>query len=97
MFYCCFLDVLDVKLKKAAELGADSTIKIEKNMSEDEICKLVIEKLGVEPNKVFDCTGAEPCVRVALKVSKTSALRWLNTSNFFGAMVTVLFLVVVVC
>lgn len=64
-----FTDILDVKLQKAKEVGADYTIKIERNMTEQDIIKKVKELLGEEPTISFDATGVEQCVRVALQVS----------------------------
>jgi len=67
-------DILDIKLQKAKELGAHYTIKIEKDMKEDDIVAKIKELLGEEPNKTFDCTGAEICVRTALKVTKSKGI-----------------------
>ncbi|XP_072394653.1 sorbitol dehydrogenase-like [Diabrotica undecimpunctata] len=65
-------DILDVKLEMAKQLGADYTIKIEKGMSEEDIVKKVIQLLGQEPNKSFDCTGVEQCVRVCVSATGTN-------------------------
>jgi L-iditol 2-dehydrogenase len=67
-------DILEVKLEKAKELGAHHTIKIEKDMKEDDVVEKIKELLGEEPNKTFDCSGAEFCVRIALKVTKSKGI-----------------------
>jgi len=59
-------DMIDVKLEMAKKLGADHALKIEKNMTEEQIVKKVHELLGEEPNVSFDCTGVESCVRVCV-------------------------------
>ncbi|KAL1506468.1 hypothetical protein ABEB36_005831 [Hypothenemus hampei] len=67
-------DILDVKLKTAKELGANYAIKIEKGQTEDEIINKILQLLGEQPNKTFDCSGAELCVRIALKVTKSKGI-----------------------
>lgn len=62
-------DVLDVKLEKAKELGADYTLKTTRDMTEEEIAKKILDLLKEEPHCSFDCCGVELCVRVALKVN----------------------------
>jgi L-iditol 2-dehydrogenase len=67
-------DVVDSRLKKAKEIGADYTLKIEKNMSEEQIVKTIKQLLGEDPNISLDCTGVEQCVRVALQATKTGGV-----------------------
>ncbi|CAG9769218.1 unnamed protein product [Ceutorhynchus assimilis] len=67
-------DILSVKLQKAKELGAHYTVKIEPSDKEDDIVAKIKELLGTEPNKTFDCSGAELCVRIALKVTKSKGI-----------------------
>ncbi|XP_045467275.1 sorbitol dehydrogenase-like [Harmonia axyridis] len=64
-------DLVDIRLKTAKELGADHVLKIERNMTEDDIVKEIINIMGEEPTISLDCTGVEMCVRVALKSTKT--------------------------
>lgn len=61
---------MDVKLKKAKELGADYILKTTREMTEKEIAQKIKETLkeGL-PHKTFDCCGVELCVRVAMNVS----------------------------
>lgn len=66
-------DILDVKLKAAKDLGANHTINVT-GMKEDDIIAKITELLGQQPNKTFDCTGAQICVRVALKVTKSKGI-----------------------
>jgi len=67
-------DVFESKLQTAKEIGAHYTIKFEKGMQEDDIVAKIKELLGEEPNKTFDCSGAEQCVRIALKVTKSKGI-----------------------
>ncbi|ENN79689.1 hypothetical protein YQE_03869, partial [Dendroctonus ponderosae] len=67
-------DIWDVKLQTAKELGAHHVIKIEKGMEEDAIVAKIVELLGEQPNKTFDCSGAEQSVRIALKVTKSKGI-----------------------
>lgn len=62
-------DLVESRLKKAKELGADFTLKITNQLSEADIIKKIKELLGKEPNITLECTGAEQSVRVALQVS----------------------------
>lgn len=62
-------DVLDVKLEKAKELGADYVVKTTREMTEQDITQLIRDTLKEEPHASFDCCGVELCVRVALNVS----------------------------
>jgi L-iditol 2-dehydrogenase len=61
-------DLVDHRLKKARELGADFTLRIDKSMTEDDIIKTIKTQLGQDPTVTLECTGAEQCVRVALQV-----------------------------
>ncbi|XP_060523595.1 sorbitol dehydrogenase-like [Cylas formicarius] len=67
-------DILDVKLQKAKELGADHVIKVDRSMTEDGIVAKITELLGDQPNKSFDCSGVEMNVRIALKVTKSGGI-----------------------
>ncbi|XP_044757271.1 sorbitol dehydrogenase-like [Coccinella septempunctata] len=64
-------DLVDIRLKKAKEMGADHVFKIEKDMTEDSIVKVIKDTMGEAPVISLDCTGVELCVRVALKATKT--------------------------
>ncbi|CAG9856374.1 unnamed protein product [Phyllotreta striolata] len=59
-------DIMDVKLNMAKQLGADHALKIDRNMTEEQIVKKVHELLGEEPNVTFDCTGIESSVRICV-------------------------------
>lgn len=68
-------DVLDVKLEKAKELGADYILKTTRDMTEEQITQKIREILkDDEPHCSFDCCGVELCVRVALNVSHNSTI-----------------------
>lgn len=62
-------DVLDVKLQKAKELGADYILKTTKDMSEEDIVQKIKDTLKDEPHSSYDCCGVEMCARVAMHVS----------------------------
>jgi len=64
-------DIVDCRLKIAKKLGANYTLKIEKNMTEEDIISTIRELLGEDPNITLDCTGVEQCVRVAVQVTRT--------------------------
>ncbi|XP_050305729.1 sorbitol dehydrogenase-like [Anthonomus grandis grandis] len=66
-------DMIETKLATAKELGA-LTLKIQPGQNEDEIIENIKKILGGDPNKTFDCTGAEQCVRIACKVTKSKGI-----------------------
>lgn len=66
---CLISDVLDVKLQKAKELGADYIVKTTKDMSEEDIVRIIKDTLKEEPHSSYDCCGVEMCARVAMHVS----------------------------
>lgn len=63
-------DIVENRLKVAKELGADYTLLIGKNDTDELITKKIVDTLGVEPTVSFDCTGVELCVRIAVQVRK---------------------------
>jgi L-iditol 2-dehydrogenase len=67
-------DLVDHRLKKARELGADFTLRIHKSMTEDDIIKIIKTKLGQDPTVTLECTGAEQCVRVAVQVTRSGGV-----------------------
>jgi L-iditol 2-dehydrogenase len=67
-------DLVDHRLKKARELGADFTLRIDKSMTEDDIIKTIKTQLGQDPTVTLECTGAEQCVRVALQVTRSGGV-----------------------
>ncbi|EDO17474.1 hypothetical protein Kpol_1058p11 [Vanderwaltozyma polyspora DSM 70294] len=64
------IDVVDKKLDKSLEMG--STIAINsKDMAEEALALEIQNDLnGQHPNKVIDCTGAEPCLRSSILACK---------------------------
>lgn len=63
------LDIVDFRLQRAKEMGADYTLKITKDMAEDSVVQKIKELLGEDPDISLDCSGAEQSVRVALLVN----------------------------
>lgn len=62
-------DVIESKLNKASELGAEHTILIKPTDKEDEIVDRIIRTLGCQPTISLECSGAESSVRIAIKVN----------------------------
>nr|CAH7714401.1 unnamed protein product [Callosobruchus chinensis] len=61
-------DVLDVKLAKAKQLGADYILKVDSSWDDKKTAKEIQAMLrGSEPDCCFDCTGGETIVRTALQ------------------------------
>lgn len=59
-------DLLQKRLNVAKELGATHTVLVNKEDTEDELVKRIHSTLGMQPDKVIDCTGFESTVRLAL-------------------------------
>ncbi|KRT82776.1 hypothetical protein AMK59_4469, partial [Oryctes borbonicus] len=64
-------DILQRRLDLAKEMGADHTLLVDKNVSDEEIIKQVVEKLGGQPTISMDCSGAEQSVRIAIQATKS--------------------------
>lgn len=62
----CVIDLVQSKLDIAKEIGADYTLLIEKGDKEDTIVKKIHGLMGCAPDISIECTGAEPCVRLAI-------------------------------
>ncbi|CAH1958614.1 unnamed protein product [Acanthoscelides obtectus] len=61
-------DILDMKLQKAKELGANYTIKVDPTWDDVRTAKEIQTMLkGAEPDCCFDCAGGEMIVRTALQ------------------------------
>ena len=50
------------------ECGADDVILVTKDMTPQQIAKMAEEKLGGMPDITIECTGAEPCIQVSLRL-----------------------------
>lgn len=61
-------DLIDDKLDRAKELGADCTLKITKSMTNENIVERVKSMLGEEPTVSLDCSGVDQTGNVALDV-----------------------------
>ncbi|VEN48539.1 unnamed protein product [Callosobruchus maculatus] len=68
-------DVLDVKLEKAKQLGADYILKVDPSWNDEKTAKEIQSILrGAEPDSCFDCTGGEIIVRTALQITKAGGV-----------------------
>ncbi|CDO92911.1 unnamed protein product [Kluyveromyces dobzhanskii CBS 2104] len=66
-----YVDVVESKLERTKQFGATSTINSTKYKSEDELVTAIKSELdGEQPEIAIDCTGAEICIRTAIKVLK---------------------------
>lgn len=52
----------------AKKLGADYTLLVEKNDTNETLTKKICDILGCQPSISLDCSGAELCVRTAVTV-----------------------------
>lgn len=66
-----FVDVFDHKLERANEFGATQIVNSSKFKSEDDLVKEIQRVLsGEQPEVVFECSGAEVCIRAGIKACK---------------------------
>jgi len=63
-------DVVEHRLALAKKLGADHTLQVNPNDSDDCMTKKITDLLGGQANKSFDACGAGNSIRVAIKVTK---------------------------
>lgn len=71
---CSVLDVIDFRLEKAKEFGADVTYKIETETEESDVAKGILESFREEPDVVIDCSGAESSLRLSIQVIKRNGV-----------------------
>ncbi|KAK5638776.1 hypothetical protein RI129_013071 [Pyrocoelia pectoralis] len=62
-------DVLKWRLDKAKEMGADITLQVQADESDDIIVQKIISVLGCRPNISIDCVGIQSTIAVALKAT----------------------------
>lgn len=62
-------DLIQSRLDVAKELGADYTLLISRDATEDEIVKQIHTTMCEQPNKTVDCSGAEATNRMGLKAT----------------------------
>ncbi|QEU60545.1 Xyl2 [Kluyveromyces lactis] len=66
-----YVDVFENKLERSKDFGATNTINSTKYKSEDELTEVIKSELkGEQPEIAIDCSGAEICIRTAIKVLK---------------------------
>ncbi|BAP73320.1 xylitol dehydrogenase [Kluyveromyces marxianus] len=66
-----YVDVFEHKLKRAKEFGGTQIINSKDYPKEDDLVKAIQDKLGGKsPEIAIDCSGAEVCIRSAIKVLK---------------------------
>ena len=61
-------DLMDSRLEKAQELGADGILNV-KDMKPEEIAAKIFEFFGCEPEVSFECTGANLCIETGILAS----------------------------
>jgi len=66
------LDLFQGRLEMAKVLGADHVIKIERDVSPQDVAKQVKTLLGDMPDRTIECTGAESAIQTGIYVSITS-------------------------
>lgn len=67
-------DILQSRLDVAKKLGATYTLLVKKENTPEELCKIVHEKMGVEPDKAIDCTGMEATISLAMQATKNGGI-----------------------
>ncbi|CCE90928.1 D-xylulose reductase XYL2 TDEL_0C00390 [Torulaspora delbrueckii] len=66
-----FVDIFESKLEKAKQFGATRTVLFKPDSDENDLVSLVTKSLGgLHPDVVFECSGAEKCIRAAVKSVK---------------------------
>lgn len=66
-----YVDVFDQKLERSKQFGATKVVNSMKYKEEDALTAAIKETLGnEEPEIAIDCSGAEICIRTAIKVLK---------------------------
>lgn len=64
-------DLMEDRLKIAAELGATHTLVIGKDADEDDLVKQLHRKFDGEPSITIDCSGAQATNRLAIKATES--------------------------
>lgn len=63
-----YVDIFESKLERAKQFGATHTILFKPDSDESELVHSVTKSLGgLHPDVVFECSGAEKCIRAAIK------------------------------
>lgn len=62
-------DIVQNRLNVAKQLGADYTVLVQKDDSDETLVKKIVNTLGQQPDISLDCSGAEICVRTAVQVN----------------------------
>lgn len=63
-----FVDIIESRLKVAEELGADYTVLVKPEDSEEHLNELITEYLEDMPGVTIDCSGFEKTIKLGLKV-----------------------------
>lgn len=64
-----FPDIVQHRLNVAKELGADYSVLVQKDDTDETLVKKIVDTLGQQPDISLDCSGAEICVRTAIQVN----------------------------
>lgn len=63
-------DIIESRLEVAKELGADYTVVVKPNDSEEHLSEVITELLEDMPSITIDCSGFETTIKLGLKVTK---------------------------
>ena len=64
-------DINKARLDFASQQGADSTVLVGGEMTDEELVETVLEKFeGQPPNVAIECSGTESATRLAILVSE---------------------------
>lgn len=64
-------DLIDSRLEVAKDLGADFTLKLGRDDTDEQIVKNIHKLIGDAPNKTIDCCGFEPTNRLGLLATES--------------------------
>jgi D-xylulose reductase len=64
------VDIFDNKLQMAKDIGAATHTFNSKTEGDADA---LVKKFGLKPNVILECTGAEPCISMGIKIAKVGA------------------------
>nr|QBH74076.1 alcohol dehydrogenase [Thermobia domestica] len=66
-------DIVAHRLEVAKEIGADDTLLMGK-VSTEEAAQQIEKILGRQPDKTIECSGAEPCIQLAIQATESGGV-----------------------
>lgn len=63
-----YVDLVDFRLQKAKEFGADLVYKVDVKDDEEITTKKILEVFGEEPTTTFECSGVQSSARIGILV-----------------------------